>query len=120
MLGQRRLVRQQHIERTIEAVVIDLGQRHPQHLGERGAAIEVFGQAELAGRLQEPSPGQTWTITAQAISSRPWGRCAAKKVSCPNRFSSHYQPDPAECGRPFHAQAPQVDLDPLGDHVSRK
>ena len=55
---QRRLVREQAIERPIKAILVDLLVAELQQIAERRAAIPVLGNVQLARRLAQPSRHQ--------------------------------------------------------------
>ena len=56
---QRRLVREQAIERAIEPVLVDLLIAELQQIAKRCAAIPILGNVQLARRLAEaPSPAR--------------------------------------------------------------
>jgi hypothetical protein len=55
---QRRLVREQAIERAIEPILVDLFIAELQQIAKRRAAIPVLGNVQLARRLAEPSRHQ--------------------------------------------------------------
>src|SRR5438445_8177008 len=59
MLLQRRLVRQQLIERAIEPVVIDLSSRNAEQIGQGAGLIAMLGEAQLAGGIAQASNHQS-------------------------------------------------------------
>ncbi len=68
MLLQRRLVRQQVVERAVQSILIDLGGRHAQQIRECTAVIDVLGQVgSLLGAHNRPST-TTIAIAGQRLS----------------------------------------------------
>jgi hypothetical protein len=55
---QRRLVRQQAVERAVQPIVVDGFGRHAQQIAQRRAAIPILGDVQLARRLAQPGNHQ--------------------------------------------------------------
>ncbi len=118
---QRRLVRQQRIQRPVQAVLVDLLGRHAQQIRQCAGFVKPLRQVQFAGGIAQPPehqhrghqrPGNLFPPLRQGLFQ--------KAIQFQSAQQLQPQPGAAELPAALHTNALHIDLHPFGLRIDKQ